>query len=179
LNPVIVITFAQIFQKIFSGKDPVYPLLMSQALVTIGFTFCSFSMNGLHLIFGMIVYTFGEMLFNMKILELVSKIAPNDRKSTYLGSLSISYTFGLTIGAVSSGYLYKGLAEKYSLAMKYLESHNNSGINLQSVGNFFISKESTILLWDYFKPYLFWIPFIFVGLIGILTIYVFKKYNDK
>ncbi len=179
LNPVIVIAFAQIFQKVFSTKDSLYSIFVSQAFVTIGLAFCSFSINGLHLILGMIIYTFGEILFNIKILELVSKIAPSNRKSTYLGSLSISYTLGLTLGAVSAGYLYKGLAEKYSLAMKYLEIHKNTEISHQGVDNFFISKESTLLLWHYFKPYVFWTPFIFIGLVGIFTVYMFKKYNDK
>lgn len=179
INPIIVITFAQIVQNIFSTKDPINSLLISLALVTIGFASCGFSANGLYLISGMIIYTFGEILFNIKILELVSQIAPTKRKSTYLGLLNISYTFGLTLGAVSSGYLYKEFAEKYTLATKYLENHTNLGTNFKSVENFFISKESTILLWNHFKPYFFWIPYILIGFLGIIVIYIFKKYNNK
>ncbi|MGB9912504.1 MAG: hypothetical protein ACPLRO_03965, partial [Candidatus Kapaibacteriota bacterium] len=148
------------------------------SLVVVGFFFCGFTMNGVFLLIGITIYTFGEMLFNMKILEIISKSTSNRLRSTYFGVLNISYTIGLTIGAITGGYLYRNIAEKHTLATKYL---GNSQISnpIAEISRQINNQDPTGLLWDLYKPYIFWLPFLIAGIAGIVIVVFLKKYKSK
>ncbi|MEJ5285625.1 MAG: hypothetical protein CH6_3407 [Candidatus Kapaibacterium sp.] len=175
LNPLLILFFVLPLQKFTLHKTIVNSIAIALILVTLGFSICGFTKYGEFLLIGFVVYTFGEMLFNMKILELIGKIAPKEKKSTYFGLLNVSYTIGLTTGALAGGYLYKQIAEKYSLALKYLgKVYTNDPIG--EIAMKIHDIDPTSFLWNLYKPYLYWLPFIIIGIIGILNIVVFKKY---
>jgi len=178
LNPITIILFIILLAKLTSKFEAINSLLIGLILTTLGFSLAGTTRDGIILIVGVIVYTFGEMIFNMKILELISHIAPNGKKSSYFGILNISYTFGLSLGALSGGYLYKDYAEKYALAKRFLMENNNN-TNSASINEFLNSSSTTDLLWNTFQPYLFWIPFILFGFFGLILIFRFKKYYQK
>ncbi|MGC8747962.1 MAG: MFS transporter [Candidatus Kapaibacteriota bacterium] len=178
LNPFLIIAFVGILQKITENQEILNSTMIGLSLVVVGFFFCGFTMNGVFLLIGITIYTFGEMLFNMKILEIISKSTSNRLRSTYFGVLNISYTIGLTIGAITGGYLYRNIAEKHTLATKYL---GNSQISnpIAEISRQINNQDPTGLLWDLYKPYIFWLPFLIAGIAGIVIVVFLKKYKSK
>jgi MFS family permease len=180
INPILILLFVTNLQSITAKEEITTTLLIAMFLTTIGFMLCGFSRNGTYLLIGFVVYTFGEMLFNMKILELINKIAPTSRKATYFGILNISYTLGLTSGALSGGYIYKYLAEKYTLAKNYLSNyslHSETQNPIAKLSEILHTSDVTSFLWNTYHPYLFWIPYVIIGIFGILLILRLKKYK--
>lgn len=178
LNPLLILLFVVPIQRISEGRKIENTLIISFLLLIVGFTFCGFTRAGEFLLLGIITYTFGEMLFNMKVLDLISQIAPEERKSTYFGLLNISYTLGLTTGALVGGYIFKEFAEKFTLAIKFL-GKGYSTDPLGEISRTLHISNPTGFLWDYYKPYLFWLPYMIIGICGILIIAVYKKYKFK
>ena len=173
LNPITIIIFILIVARLTAKIEITNSLIIGLILTIVGFGLSGTTREGKILLFGVIIYTFGEMIFNMKILELITKIAPERKKSSYFGILNISYTFGLCIGALSGGYFYKEVAEKYTLAKKFL--FENANMNSTSLIDFLNRNFSTELLWNIYQPYYFWLPFILFGIFGLILLFYFKK----
>lgn len=181
LNPILILLFVSFIQKISENKGIYNPLIFAQIFVILGFALCGFTMFGSLFLLGMVIYTFGEMLFNIKILETISKVAPAGKKASYFGALNISYTIGLTTGALSGGYLYKHLAEKYTLAKNFLKDNFSvipTSEPLSKIQELINVDAVSSMLWSYYKPYIFWIPFLVIGAFGIILTFVSKKYNS-
>lgn len=177
INPILIILFVTIVAKITSKYHLPNTLFLGLLLTILGFSFCGLTRDGYFLILGVIVYTFGEMVFNIKIYELISKIAPENKKSTYFGILNISFTIGLCIGAISGGYLYKELSEKHQLAIKFIHEHLHQ--KKVSIDEFLRQTGTTELLWNIYHPYIFWIPYILFGIIGLILLFYYKKYYNS
>jgi dipeptide/tripeptide permease len=97
LNPITIIIFILIVARLTAKIEITNSLIIGLILTIVGFGLSGTTREGKILLLGVIIYTFGEMIFNMKILELITKIAPERKKSSYFGILNISYTFGLCI----------------------------------------------------------------------------------
>ncbi len=182
LNSALIILFTIWLTILLKKTDNINALSIGLMLVILGFFFCGFTRNGSILILGVVIYTFGEMIMNTFLLETFSKIAPNHKKSTYLGILNLSYAFGLSIGALSGGFLYKHFAEKQTLAQKFLIENGLSNNNVNPITSIsekfnFSPEQVTTFLWTEFVPYLFWTPFIVIGFIGLLLCWLVKKYK--
>lgn len=180
INPIFILLFVWFLNKFAEKANILNVLILAQFFVSIGFAVCGFTMLGLVFMIGIIVYTIGETLFNMKILEIVTKLAPEGKRATFFGVLNISYMIGLTFGALSGGYLYKEFAEKFTLAKKFIAQKFANGTNEEPfsiLSNIFQIKDITAFLWSYYKPYFFWVPFLIIGGIGIILTIIYKKYK--
>lgn len=188
INPILTILFVFVVSYFLKKVTKLIALVVGLTLVTTGFFLCGFFNYGYYLVFGIIIYTLGEMIVNPKLLEIISEISPKNQKSRYFGLLSISSVIGLSVGALSGGYLYKHIAEKYYLATKYLKFSfseinqvNTSTNPMESLCKLTNLNQTqlTVMLWEKYHPYLFWVPFIFVGLAGIFISIVLIQNNRR
>ncbi|MCX7908407.1 MAG: MFS transporter [Ignavibacteria bacterium] len=180
INPILILLFVATLQKITERTNVLNIILLSLFLVSFGFAICGSTRNGLIFISGIFVYTLGEMLFNIKILEIIAKVSPIDKRATYYGIINISYTIGLTSGALSGGYFYKEFAEKFSLANRYIQENlflKFSNEPYEIIKNLLKTENVTQFLWTFYKPYYFWTPYIIIGFFGILLALICKKYK--
>lgn len=180
LNPLLILLFVWFLHMFTKHRNVLNTLMVAQIFVATGFALCGFTMFGTIFIFGVVVYTIGETLFNMKILEIVTQISPERKRATYFGVLNISYTIGLTSGALTGGYLYRDYAEKFTLAKKFLTERISNGIDKEpfsKISEILHIEDVTSFLWSYYKPYFFWVPFLIISGIGIVLTFVGKKYN--
>lgn len=184
LNTLVVILFVVMFSYMLKRYNKLSVITSGLALSAIGLFFCGFSAMGWFLILGIIVYTFGEIIINPKMNDYLSSIAPEYLKATYLSFQSIAVTIGFSIGALSSGYLYKHYAEKSYLAIQYL---NELGIRNNSATSSFDEltrvlklspTQATDLLWNKYHPQIIWIPYLAIALISIIGLIVYaRKYK--
>ena len=151
-------------------------------IASIGLGFCGFFYLGSLVMLGFVVYTFGEMTTNPKFTEYLSKISPVGEKSIYLSFLNVSWAIGLSLGGIIGGWFYNHFGEKALLAQKYLaETYHHQGIAL---ANSFVKLselsnlkgiELANLLHQTYHPETIWIPFIVLGFVSSLGLYLLSK----
>jgi len=184
INSGLIVIFIVIIGHFLARISLIKSLIIGLALVTIGITISGASGYGTFAVFGMIIYTFGEMISNPKIIEFMSKQGDDKFRSMYLGMINISFGIGLAGGSIIGGYLYKNLGEKSGLALKYAQeyypqlskdlSHSNSMDFLMQQTSLTYPQVSS-LLFDYYHPQLFWLPFTIIGLISIVFLIIYQK----
>ncbi|MCX7737748.1 MAG: MFS transporter [Candidatus Kapabacteria bacterium] len=185
LNSILVILLVVIITSATKNNNRLKTISFGIILASFGLQLCGLSREGYYLIGGVIIYTLGEIIVNPKFLEHLSKKAESVQKALYMGYLNLSYAIGLSIGALSGGYIYKHFGEKAYLASKYLgEYYNIKETNLsQSFEKLRIisnlnSSELTNLLWNNYNPQLIWLPFLVIGLISALGLLILVRQNN-
>lgn len=185
LNALLTILFVILVTNLLKKLPKTISLSIGLTLATLGLALCGFFIDGTFLLTGIMIYTFGEMIINPTLLEIISEISPKNQKSRYFGFLNISSLIGLCVGAISGGYFYKHIAEKSTLALEYLNSNFPKITNFTNPMNELTNHtklshtELTLLLWQTFHPYIFWIPFILFGILGIILSLLSIKNNRK
>ena len=188
INTFCIIFGVVFVNLLFSRINRLYAILIGISSAILGLAICGSACQGNIFIFGIIIYTFGEMTVNPKITDHFSTIAPNNSKAMYLSFLNISYMIGLAGGSLLGGNLYNQYGEKAGLAAKYLQMHYGIKANLtdsinkiQQIERINISQLNS-KLWNEFHPEYLWIPFIVVGIIAVIGLIIYisrfkQKYN--
>lgn len=157
-------------------------LMTGIALATLGIIFCGFSMNGSISIFGILIYTFGEMIVNPKFVEQMNSMANKGKKALYMSYLNISFALGLGGGALLGGYIYNYYGEKAFLASNYLKEHFNiQNVDLTQSMNRLVEKtglthqQATDLLWNTYNPWWIWLLFAGFGVLALVGLVYYKR----
>ncbi len=186
LNSILIILFVVIISAITKKFNRIKTISIGIIFASLGLQLCGFSREGYYLIAGVIIYTFGEMTVNPKFLEHLSKKAKTGQKALYMGYLNLSYTIGLSIGALSGGIIYKHYGEKAHLASKYL--YDNYGIVENNLSLAFdklrevTNQNSSVLtniLWEHYQPQFIWLPYLIIGLISAFFIFKLNKSQEN
>jgi POT family proton-dependent oligopeptide transporter len=181
LNAGFVIVGVVFFSWLMRKFKTTNSIAIGITLAGLGLMTAGLSMSGYVLIFGMLLYTLGEMITNPRFTEYMSSIAPKGEKSLFMGYMSISWAFGLAGGGILGGFLYKHLGEKAGFALKYLNekysitdiSINNAFDTLLKTENL-TATEATNMLWNLYNPYLVWMPFVTIISLSVLALYLYK-----
>ncbi|MCX7879114.1 MAG: MFS transporter [Ignavibacteria bacterium] len=169
INPFLILLFAIPIGKFCAKFKIMKSISLGLFLTVLGFSLSGFTMKGELLILGIAIYTFGEMMFNINAYKYIGEIATDKEKATFYGLLNISYAFGFGAGALAGGVFYKHFGEKITLAEKFASQFEHLKIEnpLIWIKSKFEITNVTEFLWSNFHPYLFWLPFIFVGIFGL------------
>jgi MFS family permease len=152
-------------------------------------------------LWGVVLFSLGEMLTGPKKNEYLGLIAPPGKKGLYLGYVNIPVGIGLYVGSSLAGYLYGNFGDKAVLAQKYLIQHTPFGADklphwkggvgqlegvlgvprteamakLQEVMGI-DNVAATRLLWDTYSPqYHVWLPFAAIGVGAIIALIIFNQ----
>lgn len=184
----LIVAFVVFLTHIFSPYNKIKIIVYGIGLTIIGIFLSGISQSGTILIVGMVIYTFGEMITNPKFNDYIASIAPQSRKSSFMGIMNLAWAIGLSGGSLLGGWLYQVMAEKSSLAKRYLFDHLMLEVNINHSEALTLLCEKTglnrteamDLLWNTYSPYNFWLIFVFIGLISLIAMLIFmKKYSQK
>jgi len=105
----------------FSGKmRATNSMILGTMLTAVAFTLIGFSAGAWALLFGIMIFSAGEMFSSPKFSEFIGNFAPEDKKAMYLGFSNLP----LAVGWVTEGYvgarLYGTFAAKETLAREWL-----------------------------------------------------------
>lgn len=154
-------------------------------LAGFGLMISGFTNSGILLIIGITVYTFGEIVINPKFNEFISKIAPNEDKSLYMGIMNISWAIGLSGGGLIGGWIYHNFGEKSGFALRLLETKGINGVaSTDAVARAMEvtgmnANQITNYLWNTYNPHVIWIPFGVVSMISFLAMLAYSKNNKN
>jgi MFS family permease len=181
LNAVLVIFLVKFIGNYVSRYNMISSLITGLILIWFGCLFTGISQVSLILIFGIIVYSIGEMIVRPKFQEIISKMSPNHKESQYISFLYISYAIGYMFGALTGGILYDNLGEKSHLAQKALlqefniiSDHTNALTEL-SIKLGLTKLETTNYLFNNYSPFLAWLPFLVILMFSIILLLRYNK----
>lgn len=102
-----VIILLQLFVSKITAKTKALPTMVFGTLLgTIGMGILAISMSPWVFIFGIIIFTLGEMTAHPKFISYVGLIAPPDKKALYLGYSFLYGVIGSGIGGILGASLY-------------------------------------------------------------------------
>jgi len=144
--------------------------------------------SGWIILFGMLIFSLGEMGSSPKYTEYVGSIAPPDKKALYMGSSFLATALGHQIAGFLSGAPYEKVADKlYLLKAEVLKR----GLSVPEVGEKFtktdyfneaarqmnMSQEQvTDFLWKSYHPETIWILFTSIALSAVVLLFLYDRY---
>ncbi len=179
----LIVVFVVLITHYFAPYNKVKVIIYGIILTTAGIFISGITKSGGLLVAGMIVYTFGEMITNPKFNDYIASIAPVAKKSSYMGVMNIAWAIGLASGSLLGGWLYQLMAEKSSLAKRYLADYLMVNEQILHSESFKLLCEMTDLsgsdamqlLWQTYSPYNFWLIFSLIGVASLFSMYLYMR----
>lgn len=180
-------------------------MLIGMIVATLGIIVAGWTMNVWVLLFGILLFSLGEMTTGPKKNEYLGLIAPPGKKGLYLGYVNIPVGIGVGIGSKLAAYLYGNFGEKAVLALKYIAQKTPFGASKNWDGNIDTLEDSlgikrteamarlqefthldaaaaTQMLWDTYNPHYIWLAFAAVGVVCAIALAIFaqmaKRWSD-
>lgn len=166
---LLIFPLILIFNK-FNFKI-ILSLILGLFLIVIGIAICFLFNMGMYLLLGIIIYSIGEMVCNTFLLEWTDKNKKIGQEAQYFGFLNLSSTVGYIFASIFGAYYFEKVAEKSSI-MSVINSKSNGTLNL-------INLETTNKLWEEYSPFQFIYPFLILGLISLISLFIFHKRIKK
>jgi POT family proton-dependent oligopeptide transporter len=143
-------------------------------------------------LFGILLFSLGEMLTGPKKTEYFALIAPKGKKALYLGYLNIPIAIGQGMGAFISGAYYGKHGEKATLALRYLAEHTDyysrpehADVDRKQAFATLVKvlgqdgKSVNQLLWDMYHPYTIWYIFSAIGVCSLVGMLLFSRASKR
>jgi hypothetical protein len=144
--------------------------------------------GGWMILFGMLIFSLGEMSSSPKFTEYVGNIAPADKKALYMGSSFLAIALGHQIAGYLSGAPYEKVADKLFLLKAEVMKR---GLSVPEIGEKFtktdyfneaarqmnMSQEQiTQLLWNNYHPQTIWILFSSIALGAVVLLFLYDRF---
>jgi proton-dependent oligopeptide transporter, POT family len=173
-------------------------MFFGMILATVGVLVSGWTQSAGILIFGILFFSFGEMMTGPKNNAYLALIAPPGKKGLYLGYVSIPVGVGLFFGSWIAGVVYGRFGEKAMLALRYIAEKTPFGAAKRWNGDMTTLEatlnikrtvamqklqeitgmdpvQATKALWDAYSPNHIWIPFVAIGILAAIGLWIFGR----
>ncbi len=106
INAMTIIILQLLISKIVSKTKALPTMIAGITLGTLGMAILAINNNIWVFITGIIIFSIGEMTAHPKFISYLGRIAPPDKKATYMGFGFLYGFFGSLIGGILGAYLY-------------------------------------------------------------------------
>ncbi len=188
MDSFFIIMF-QIAVSAFVMRFKALNAMMGGILVLSGGFFLMYGVqSGWLVMFGLLVFSLGEMSSSPKFTEYVGNIAPADKKALYMGSSFLAIALGHQIAGFMSGAPYEKVADKLYLLKAEVVKR---GLTLPEIGdNFtktdyfneaarqmnFSQQQLTDFLWNSYHPQSIWIIFSSLALSAVVLLFLYDRF---
>ena len=133
VNAGLIMLTCFLFAHFSSKLKAVNSIMLGTFLTAVAFTMIGFTAGAWACLFGILIFSVGEMLSSPKFLEFIGNFAPEDKKAMYLGFSQLP----LAIGWVTEGYfgplLFGRFAAKETLSRNWLAENGVSESALSAI----------------------------------------------
>jgi dipeptide/tripeptide permease len=112
INPLVIVVLAPFLAGITKPFSSIQLMIAGISLYVVGFIVLGFTAASAFFVGGILLYSIGEVLTHPSFLSYVTKIAPPDKVSVYLGYGFLPIAVGLFFGAGVGGVLYGRFAQQ-------------------------------------------------------------------
>lgn len=185
INTGLIIVFVLPLSALLRKLATIQTIAIGIFITSIGLGLSGLAFEGVLVLLGFIIYTFGEMIVNPKFTQYLGDIADQNTASTYLSYMNISWAIGLAGSGYLGGWLYHNFSEKAMLAKRYLTEELNIAGQIELKDAFAILLEvmnidaatATRMLSEKYNPEFIWYLFLLIGLISIVGLLFLSKYT--
>jgi POT family proton-dependent oligopeptide transporter len=131
INALTIILLQLLVSSIVKKTKALPTMITGIAFATAGMAILAINSNIWIFIFGVFIFSIGEMTAHPKFLSYLGMIAPPDKKATYLGFGFLYGVFGSFTGGIVGAYLYVRLVDNPMIAfIRTKLSETGSGFKL-------------------------------------------------
>lgn len=112
VNAGAIILLQLIISAIVRNFKPLPTMIVGIFMGTLGIFMLALSMSPWIFIFGLVVFSIGEMTAHPKFIAYIGEIAPPDKKALYLGYSFLYGVIGSGVGGILGATLYVQIIEK-------------------------------------------------------------------
>ena len=120
LNPGLIV-FTMIFFAWLSGfVRPLTSIMVGMVIATVGSVLAGTATVGWICLFGILVFSVGEMLSSPKKMEYLATLSPKGSEGLFMGYVNIPLAIGWISGSIFAGNRYEEHGDKVNLARRHL-----------------------------------------------------------
>jgi len=121
INALTIIILQIFISSIVKNTKALPTMIFGISLGTVGMAILAISSNIWIFIFGIFIFSIGEMVAHPKYLSYLGIIAPPDKKATYMGFGFLYGVFGAFFGGIIGAFLYVRLIDNPMI--EFVKSH--------------------------------------------------------
>jgi hypothetical protein len=122
------------FFAYLSGKlKAVNSMILGTMMTAIAFTMIGFTAGAWVVLFGILLFSIGEMMSSPKFLEFIGNSAPEDKKAMYLGFSQLPLAVGWMLEGYFGPLLYGRFAAKETLTRNWLAQNDVSSADIAGI----------------------------------------------
>lgn len=185
-NSGLIILAVVFVSWVVSRMRRVSSILIGIIIASIGMLVAGYTTSGFLCLFGILIYSVGEMLSSPKMNEYLGVIAPEGRKGLYMGYANVPVAIGWFAEGYIGGWAYDKMGDKANLAADYLARNFNmtdiprtdAMAKLMEVTKM-NATDATNMLWSTYHPYQVWYSFAAVGFLSAIALYFYSRWVKK
>ena len=120
INPGTIIILGPFLGKLVEKYKSLNVMMTGIVIFCLGLAINGFSNTPALFVIGIIVFSIGEFITHPGFISYVSKIAPKDKVTIYMGSIFISTGLGNAIGGIVHGFWYNYFARALFMPQVYV-----------------------------------------------------------
>ncbi len=187
LDAFSIILFMIVIGWLFGKIKAIPAIIIGIIIASIGVAVAGMTMSGWICIFGIFVFSIGEMIASPRKNEYLASIAPPGKKGLYMGYVMFPNAIGWSIGSKIGGYVYQNHGDKLTLAQHYLINTvhmtkeavaaippENVMATLATQLNLASTQDATRLLFNTYHPQNVWYIFAAIGLASMVGMIIYN-----
>ena len=166
---------------------PLHSMITGIMILGLGLLLMFLTQNPWIMLIGLLIFSIGEMASSPKFNEYVGRIAPQDKKALYMGTVFLAIAIGHFLAGWVSGKPFEVLADKYYLLGKAIEQ---KGYTIQAISDKFTQtqyferaqelfgmngSQLTQYLWDNYHPSNVWLLFSGIAVAASILLILYDR----
>ncbi len=182
MDAFFIVLFQLIISSIVTKMQPIKAMVIGFFIASIGISLMFMLRNPILIVLAILVFSIGEMTGSPTITSYIGLIAPQDKKALYMGMSFLPVAGGNFLGGYISGTVYQKIADRATLALKYLQSKGievPKGLHGEKIFDYAVDKlhvpsqRLTDILWQTYHPDHIWYLFTGIGLITVVGLILY------
>ena len=182
MDAFFIVVFQLIISSIVTKMKPIRAMVIGFFIASIGVSLMFMMRNPIFIVLAILIFSIGEMTGSPTITSYIGLIAPQDKKALYMGMSFLPVAGGNFLGGYISGSVYQNVADKATLALKYLQSKGIAvpeQLRGDEIFNYAVeklhipAKQLTDILWNTYRPDHIWYIFTSIGIITVIGLIIY------
>lgn len=189
-DAMFIILFQLIVSSIAMKLKPINSIISGIIVAAIGVGLAFSTHNVFYVVFGIFIFSLGEMAASPKFTEYIGIIAPREKTGLYMGYSFLPVAIGNLLAGFLSGRVYQTMSDKVSLlqieaAKRGLEIPAISKATGFTQTDYFdkfskltgmSQQQITEYLWKHYHPSQIWVVFFIIGAIAVAGLWVYDRF---
>ncbi len=133
LNAAMIMVTCFLFAHLSSKLRAVSSMTLGTLLTALAFVLIGWTNAAWVCLFGIVIFSTGEMFSSPKMLEFIGNMAPPDKKAMYLGFSQLPLAVGWVLEGYFGPLLYGRMAAKETLSRNWLQDNGFGAEQLQAI----------------------------------------------